>query len=448
VLRHHDSLLVDRRAEQAEDPPPYDGHEAGAAWEPGNRTVLDQDGRAMTDLLDPPDTRGSRGTPSERRLRSLTVGAAIAGLLGATVVLLGCMAVALVAWYASDAGDHGTTRDALRVGTDGWLLAQGGHLHLAAGGAATITAVPLGLTMLSAYVVHRFGTRAAAGSAVEDERGLLVGIGVLSLVYGLVALGAAVLASTAGARPSLGWSSAGAFAVALVGGGTGMLRGAGKVVDWRSRVAEPLRTIGLGAVATVLLLVAASSVLLAVGLLRDLDTAANVLSRLHADVSGGLLYTLLTAAVTPNAVLLTGSYLLGPGFAVGAGTLVSPGAVLLGPVPAFPLLAALPSSGTQPSWLGALVVAPVLASVVGVVLMLRRHPVLTYTSGALRGVGAGVLAGLLLTALVALAGGAVGPGRMAEVGAPLLDTVVSATAAMGVGGLFAGIAATWWARRH
>jgi hypothetical protein len=26
--------------------------------------------------------------------------------------------------------------------------------------------------------------------------------------------------------------------------------------------------------------------------------------------------------------------------------------------------------------------------------------------------------------------------------------VVSATAAMGVGGLFAGIAATWWARRH
>jgi hypothetical protein len=83
-----------------------------------------------------------------------------------------------------------------------------------------------------------------------------------------------------------------------------------------------------------------------------------------------------------------------------------------------------------------------------VLLMLRRHPALTYDSGALRGVGAGVGGGLLLTLLVMLAGGAVGPGRMADVGAGLLDTVVAATVAMGVGGLFAGIGATWWARRH
>ncbi len=49
-----------------------------------------------------------------------------------------------------------------------------------------------------------------------------------------------------------------------------------------------------------------------------------MLSRLHADTSGGLLYTVLVAAVAPNAVLLSGSYLLGPGFAVGTGTVVSP----------------------------------------------------------------------------------------------------------------------------
>jgi hypothetical protein len=122
--------------------------------------------------------------------------------------------------------------------------------------------------------------------------------------------------------------------------------------------------------------------------------------------------------------------------------------VVLGPVPAFPLLAALPSEGTQPSWLSALVAAPVAASVLGVVVMLRRHPALTYDSGALRGLGAGVSGGLLLTLLVTLAGGAVGPGRMADVGAPLLDTVVAATVSMGVSGLFAGIGVTWWARRH
>jgi hypothetical protein len=403
----------------------------------------------MTDLLDPPGTRASRQTSGDRPLRSLALGAALAGAGSALAVLLGCLALALVGWFASDAGGHGTTRDALRVGADGWLLAQGTHLGLATGGvSATITAVPLGLTVLSVYVAHRFGLRAAATSAIEDLRVLLLGVLVLAGVYGLVALVTAVLASSQQVETGLLGSFLGGFLVALAGGGSGLLRGSREAVDWPALVPQALRAVSVGATAAVLLLVAASSVLLAVALLRDLGTAANVLSRLHADVSGGLLYTALVAAVAPNAVLLTGSYLLGPGFAVGTGTLVSPGAVTLGPVPAFPLLAALPSEGTQPDWLSALVVAPVLASVLGVVLMLRRYPAFTYTSGALRGLGAGVLAGVLVTVLVALAGGAVGPGRMADIGAGVLDTVVSATVAMGVGGLFAGIGATWWGRRH
>jgi hypothetical protein len=401
----------------------------------------------MTDLLEPPGTRPSPDTTSgDRPLRSLAIGASVAGLGSACAVLAGCLVLALVGWYASDAGGHGTTRDALRVGTDGWLLAQGAHLGLATGG-ATITAVPLGLTLLSAYVAHRFGRWAAATSAVEDLRALLLGVLVLSGVYGLVTLAASVLATTATAEPGLLGSFVGGFLVAAVGGGTGLVRGSHRVDPW-SLVPAYVRAVAVGAVAAVLLLVAASSVLLAVALLGDLGTAANVLSRLHADVSGGLLYTVLVAAVAPNAVLLAGSYLLGPGFAVGAGTLVSPASVVLGPVPAFPLLAALPSEGTQPSWLSALVAAPVAASVLGVVVMLRRHPALTYDSGALRGLGAGVSGGLLLTLLVTLAGGAVGPGRMADVGAPLLDTVVAATVSMGVSGLFAGIGVTWWARRH
>jgi hypothetical protein len=197
-----------------------------------------------------------------------------------------------------------------------------------------------------------------------------------------------------------------------------------------------------------LLLFAAAALLLTVALVMDLGAAANVLSRLHTDVAGGLLYTAFVAAVAPNAVLLSGSYLLGPGFAVGSGTLVSPGAVLLGPVPAFPLLAALPSTGTPPGWLTALAGAPVLAAVVAVVLVLRRYPAFSWESGALRGAGAGVVGGILTTLAIALAGGSVGPGRMADVGADLVDTLVSSTVGMGVGGLVAGVAATWWARRR
>ncbi len=377
------------------------------------------------------------------------MGAAVAGVVSSGAVLLGCMALGLVGWFASDAGGHGTTRDALRVGTDGWLLAQGASLHLSTGDvSATISAMPLGLTLFCLYVAHRLGVWAASTSAVEDTRGIALASLVMAGVYALVALVCAVLASTPTAEMSMLGAFGGSFLLVLVGGGTGLVRGARDVVDWRARVPETVRAIGAGAIATVLVLVAASALLLTVSLLLHLDTAANVLSRLHADVSGGLLYTALVAMVAPNAVLLSGSYLLGPGFAVGTGTLVSPATVVLGPVPAFPLLAALPAQGTPPDWLAGLVAAPVIAAMVGTVLMLRRHPVLSYEAGAARGLGAGVVAGVLTTALVAMAGGSAGPGRMADIGAPLLDTLVSATVAMGVGGLIAGVGATVWARRR
>lgn len=428
----------------------------------------------MTDLLGPPDARARPGTTpapdgadaAGPQPRALAVGAAVAGLASAAAVLLGCLALALVGWFASDAGSHGTTRDALRVGADGWLLAQGASLRLTTGQTVTtVTAVPLGLTLLCLWVAHRCGRRAAARCTVEDARALLLGVVVLSGVHGLVALVTAVLASTADARPSLTGAFAGGFLVAAVGGGSGLLVGSRSAAarrhrpdgrgrpdqrdrsDLLSAVPETVRAVVTGAAATVLALVAAASVLLTAALLLDLGSAANVLSRLHAGVSGGVFATVLVAAVAPNAVLLTGSYLLGPGFSVGTGTLVSPGAVLLGPVPAFPLLAALPAEGTPPGWLSALVVAPVAASVVGVVLMLRRHPALGYGQAAVRGLGAGVGGGLLVTVLVGLAGGSVGPGRMADVGADLLPIVVSASAAMGVGGLFAGVAVTALARR-
>src|SRR5690348_10167830 len=55
-----------------------------------------------------------------RRPRSASV--ALAGAASAGLALLGCLLVAVVGWYATDAGAHGTTNDALRVGADAWLL--------------------------------------------------------------------------------------------------------------------------------------------------------------------------------------------------------------------------------------------------------------------------------------------------------------------------------------
>ncbi len=170
--------------------------------------------------------------------------------------------------------------------------------------------------------------------------------------------------------------------------------------------------------------------LVVAALLLDLGEAANVLSRLHTDPSGGALYTAVVAGVAPNAALLGGAYLLGPGFAVGTGTVVSTSAVAIGPLPAFPLVAALPDAGATPGWASWLPVLPALLGVCGGALLVRRHRPERVEVAALEGLVAGLLAAAVVAALVGLAGGAVGPGRMSEVGAPVLDTWWAAVLAL------------------
>ncbi len=398
----------------------------------------------MTDLLTRNGSSAARSDgPGPHR--PLAVGAALAGVAAAGSVLLGCLAVALAGWFASDAASYGDTRDALRVGADAWLLAHGSGLQLADAG---IGLVPLGLTLLCLYVTFRLGRWAALTSAAEDGGTVLLGVVVLAGVYGVVTLVTAVLASAAVARPDLAPAFAGGFAVGAVGGGAGIVSGSRQGPEWWARLPEPVRAAAVGALACALLMVAASAVLLAVALLRDLGAAATVLSRLHTDASGGLLYTVVVAAVTPNAVLLTGSYLLGPGFAVGTGTVVSPSGVVLGPVPAFPLLAALPGGGPAPWWTMLFLGVPVLLAALAAVLMVRRYPRRGYDSGAARGLSAGLVGALLLTLLTRLAGGAAGPGRMRDIGAVWPDTLGAAVVALAVGGLLGGMGATWWARRR
>ena len=398
----------------------------------------------MTDLLAASRTRTTDGDSAGPR-RPLALGAAFAGAVAAGSVLVGCMAMALVGWFASDAGGHGDTRDALRVGADAWLLGLGARLDLTH---ASISLAPLGLTLLCGYVAFRLGRWAALTSAADDGPTVLLGSVVLAGIYGVVAVLTAVLASTAVAEPHLGRAFTGGFAVALAGGGTGLLNGSGQGRAWWARVPAGLRSVLRGALAAVLLVEVAAALLLTVALLLDLNAAANVLARLHAEGSGGALYTVVVAAVTPNAVLLTASYLLGPGFAVGAGTVVSPTAVVLGPVPAFPLLAALPHEGPPSSWTSLLLTVPVLLAAAATVLAQRRHPATDYPTGAVRGLLSGLVGGLLLTALVLLAGGSVGPGRMADVGAAPLATLAAALVSMVPGGLLGGLLATAWQSRR
>ena len=86
----------------------------------------------------------------------------------------------------------------------------------------------------------------------------------------------------------------------------------------------------------------------------------------------------------PNAVAFSGAYLAGPGFTAGAGTLVSPSVVVLGPLPMFPMLAALPDAGEPPAWTAALVVLPVVVAAVAAARAQQVAPTEHLQSGVQR----------------------------------------------------------------
>ncbi|HEU4567716.1 MAG TPA: DUF6350 family protein [Marmoricola sp.] len=403
----------------------------------------------MTDLLGRPTTRRATDTSAStgvQAARPLPVSAALAGAAAAGSTLVVCLALALTGWFLADAGAHGQTTDALRVGADAWLLGHGAALTVAG---SPVGIVPLGLSLVLAVACFRAGRWAGSSSQpVSDDRSLAVGVVTATAVHVVVAVVTAILAADPGVTGlGLGRATAGAVLLSLVAGGLGQAVGTGRLHAWLSRCPGSLRGALDGALRSAGLLLLAAGVLVLGMLVAGWGEAASVMSRLHLDVGDGLMYLLVNVTVLPNAVLLGVAWLLGPGFAIGTGTVVSTSAVALGPVPAFPLLAALPGEGTPPGWLAGSVAVPVLAAAIGAALAQQRRPTTAWDSGLLRGFGSGLGAAVVVSVLVALAGGPMGTGRMADIGAPEAQVAISALATLGGGGLLGGAVTTWWQRR-
>ncbi|MBI2246143.1 MAG: hypothetical protein HYU55_20055 [Nocardioides sp.] len=390
-----------------------------------------------------------------RHRRPLVLVAVLGGASAALATLLICLAVGVVGWFLADAGAHGTPRDGLRVGALGWLLAHGSGIHV---DGVAVTVVPLGLTALAAWAVWRLGHRVGdsvsghgpdADRIADGERDWTVPTAAAAFFAGylLVALVTFRLAATAETAPSLprvvGWS----LLLCATFGLVAIAVGSGRAAIWAAFVPASVRAAGAACLRVLGGYLALSALVFLVAFALDLGTAVNVMSRLHLSAGDGTVYAALTATLVPNAAVFTGSYLLGPGFAVGVDTLVSPTGVALGPLPMFPLLAALPANGPTPAWTAYLLAVPPLVAAAAVARSQRRYPTLRWDHGALRGCVGGALAGLLLGLLAVVAGGAVGPGRMREVGPFAFDVLVHAITAFGLGGLVGGILMTWWQRR-
>ncbi len=416
----------------------------------------------MTSLHSPPARTSARpDARQESELRQALVTrrplvptATLGGALAAAGPLLVFMAVAVVGWFLSDAGGHGTPSGALRVGALGWLVAHGSGVSVEG---VRITAMPLGLTLLCAWSAWRVGHRVGesvsghgpdAGRISDGERDwtVLIAGSLFTVGYVVVGVVATTLTSTIGTAPSVSrvvlWSTV----IAVGAGLPALARGSGRAAIWLPAIPAAVCDAGV-LVRTILrawLAIALAALLVA--LVLDFSTAANIVSQLDSDTGDTAMMAVVTLAVLPNAALFSGAYLLGPGFTVGTGTLVSPGAVVLGPLPLFPLLAALPDAGPTPAWAGWLMLTPVLVAAAASALAHRARPAATWDQAAIRGCAGGLVAGLLLGLLTCVAGGSVGPGRMADVGPFQFDVLLHAMTGFGIGGLLGALAVTWWQR--
>lgn len=176
--------------------------------------------------------------------------------------------------------------------------------------------------------------------------------------------------------------------------------------------------------ASSLVVLAVSGLVVALLLLTHYAQIITLYESAHAGLLGGIALTLGQLALLPNAVVWAMSWFVGPGFALGTGSSISPLGTHVGPMPSVPFLGALPTSDLAFGFVG-LVVPVVAAFVVTTLLRTRAERLLGRANDVVHriliGVSAGVAGGLVLGLLAWAAAGSAGPGRLAHVGsAPLL----------------------------
>ncbi len=368
-------------------------------------------------------TTGPPGPASRARGAPLVVAASVAAAWAALISFLPLALVSLAGGFSADR----SLAAAARFAAAGWLLGHGVPVEI---GADRVTLIPLAVTLLAAWRVSRAGvhaSRAVGGHRDRRVRRAAMAAGAVALAYGC--LGG--LVATAAAGPTLGLSPlaatvhCGLFGFVFAGiaamrhsrAGRGLIRRAPPVVDGAVRTG----------VAAAALILAAGAATAGTAVAAEGGTAATILGSYRAGVVGQAGITALCLAYSPNTAVWGASYLLGPGFSVGAQTVVRPGAVVLGPVPALPLLAGLPSAPAPPPVVLLLLGVPVFASVAAGWLLGRRDP---RHSGVAAWV-AGPVAGVLVQIAVWASAGALGAGRLAALGptgwrAGVLATVVVA----------------------
>ena len=282
----------------------------------------------------------------------------------------------------------------------------------------TVTIAVLGFALLTVLLAVRAGRR------IAETRHRMLGACVALGMFAAASVGLTATALHAAARPSLvqaAFLPALFFAVGLVVGVQQTRRDLGlraPRLPWDA-LPPTTRDVALtalrGGAAMVATLMVFASIVAAIAIVASYARIITLYESLHTEWLGGIAVTLAQLLLLPTIVVWAASWLVGPGFAIGTGSLVSPLGTTLGPIPAIPLFGAIPEGSGVFGYLGLL--APVVAAfLVGAVLgpgMRRRFD---GTLVVVATVGMAVVGGILLGVLAGFASGAAGPGRLVDVG--------------------------------
>ena len=360
--------------------------------------------------------------------------------------------LAVVGWITAPRLGFGLT-GVMRTATVIWLV--GHHVTVQVRGAGRIGMLPLGLVALPGLLLWRAGrsvaraqlaARTTAGARVAGP-GHAIGVSLaVAVPYALLA-GVLAIASRSALASASAWQAViGAFAVAAVAAGLGAARAFGPWSQHGARTPPRTRSVIAGSVGSLAVFAAAGSLATAMTLASHLHQFTAAYRMLGPGLVGSGLLLLAQLVYLPNAVIWSIAYMLGPGFAVGTGTIVAPTGSVTGGLPAFPLLSALPlgGHGTEQPWLTALILAvPYLAGVVGGLLVVRLAPSVAVEAAPIRGFLSGSVTGTALGVLAAFAGGPLGDGRLSAVGPSPWQVAVVATLEVGISAAISAWLANW-----
>lgn len=371
--------------------------------------------------------------------------AALLGSVGAVLFAWALVGLPVaVAWLTAT---HLAPTTILETVNQSWLVVHGVPARL---GQVHLGLVPLGLTALVGGAIAVVTTYASA--LMGDARGggpralkavaLLSGSVTVCYTLGSLLLATLVVTPTQAARIVVGAFALSALSSFVAAARARRLDLAGNLPAW-SRALPRAAAAGVG------MLAAGSSAALATAVAAHWPRIVSLQGSLTPDPAGVAMTMGLYLAYLPTIVLWTGSYVLGAGFTVGAGTLVTPGVSAPGILPAVPLFGAIPVAGSPSAWLwmGVGVLAGAAAGLTFARHRLRAAAEPVVPAWTWQGALAGLLTGVLWVTASALARGDLGVGRLQGLGPRLPELLVFGTVPPALAAAAAAAIAGWWAAR-